>query len=180
MIASLQELRLSAGRDFQIVNVSIDPSERPELAAAKKIEYLKQYSRTGAEEGWHFLVGDKNSIAQLANETGFRFAYDSLSREFAHPTGFIVLTADGKISRYLLGVRFDARELQGAIAAAANRQEGSRIKQLVLICFHYNPITGKYGAFIMNVLRLSSVLTVIALVAVIVRLARQRPRTVTP
>ena len=178
MIASLQELRLSAGRDFQIVSVSIDPSEAPEAAAAKKIQYLKQYGRAGAEDGWHFLVGDKNTIAQLANETGFRFAYDSLSGEFAHPAGLILLTPDGKISRYLLGVRFDARELQDAITAAANRQEGSLVKQLVLVCFHYNPITGKYGALIMNVLRLSSVFTLILLLVLIVRLARPSRRTI--
>ena len=90
-----------------------------------------------------------------------------------------MLTADGKISRYLLGVRFDARELQGAIAAAANRQEGSLVKQLVLVCFHYNPITGKYGALIINVLRLSSLLTLILLLVLIVRLARQPRPTVT-
>jgi len=179
MIASLQELRLSAGRDFRIVSVSIDPSEAPETAAAKKIQYLKQYGRAGAEDGWHFLVGDKNTIAQLASETGFRFAYDSVSREFAHPTGFIVVTPDGKISRYLLGLRFDARELQAEITAAANRQEGSLVKQLTLVCFHYNPITGKYGALIINVLRLSSILTLILLLALIVRLARRPRATVT-
>ena len=179
MIASLQELRLSAGHDFQIISVSVDPSEAPALAAAKKIQYLKQYGRAGAEGGWHFLVGDKNTIAQLANETGFRFAYDQASREFAHPTGFIVLTPDGKISRYFLGVRFDARELQAAIAAAAKHQEGSLVKQLVLVCFHYNPITGKYGTLIMNVLRFSSVLTLILLLALILRLTRDPRRTIT-
>ena len=179
MIASLQELRLSAGRGFQIVSVSIDSSETPELAAAKKIQYLKQYGRAGAEEGWHFLVGDKNTIVQLANEIGFRFAYDPRSGEFAHPSGFIVLTPEGKISRYLLGVRFDARELQAAITAAADRQEGSLVKQLVLVCFHYSPITGKYGALIMNVLRLSSVLTLILLLVLIVRLARNSRWTLT-
>jgi len=179
MIASLQELQLSAGHDFQIVSVSVDPSEAPELAAAKKVQYLRQYGRTGAEEGWHFLVGDKNTIAQLANEIGFRFAYDPPSGEFAHPSGFLVLTPDGKISRYLLGMRFDARELQAAIAAAANHQEGSLVKQLALVCFHYNPVTGKYGRLIVNGLRFSSVLTLILLLALIYRLARDRHRTIT-
>ena len=90
-----------------------------------------------------------------------------------------MLTPEGKISRYLLGVRFDARELQAAITAAADRQEGSLVKQLVLVCFHYSPITGKYGALIMNVLRLSSVLTLILLLALIVRLARNSRWTLT-
>ena len=176
LIASLQELRLSVGRDFDIVNVSIDPNETSPLAAAKKIQYLKRYGRSGAEEGWHFLVGDRNSIAQLANEAGFRFAYDPESREYAHPSGVIVLTPDGKISRYLFGVNFDARELLTALTAAANRQQGSAVQQLVLLCFHYNPITGKYGALIITILRVSGLATVFGIAALILYLARrERP-----
>ena len=181
LIASLQELRLSVGRDFDIVNVSIDPNETSPLAAAKKIQYLKRYGRSGAEEGWHFLVGDRNSIAQLANEAGFRFAYDPESREYAHPSGVIVLTPEGKISRYLFGVNFDARELLTALTAAANRQQGSAVQQLVLLCFHYNPITGKYGALIITILRVSGLATLFGIAALILYLVRrERPAVEQP
>ncbi len=177
MIESLQELRLNVGKDFNIVSVSIDPNETPQLAAAKKVQYLKRYGRPAADDGWHFLVGDRNSIVQLTNEAGFRFAYAPESGEYAHPSGFIVLTPEGKISRYLFGVNFDARELLTAITAAANRQQGSAVQRLALLCFHYNPITGKYGALIMTSLRVSSVATVCGIIALILYLGGRNRRT---
>ena len=111
MIGALQELRFDVGRDFNVVNVSIDPDERPKLAADKKKEYLTRYGRAGAARGWHFLTGDQQSITQLANDAGFRYKYDPELRQFAHPSGFIVLTPDGRISRYFFGVNFAPAEL---------------------------------------------------------------------
>ncbi len=167
LIQSLQELRFDVGKEFNIINVSIDPKEMPAAAAAKKKEYLTRYGRRGAAQGWHFLTGDPGAIAQLANESGFRFVYDPASNEYAHPSGFIVLTPDGKISRYFFGVNFDPREVRTAILAAAKKQEGSVITQLVLLCFHYSPITGKYGGLIMNVMRGAAIATVLCLFAFI-------------
>src|SRR5437588_8612183 len=125
LIQALQELRLSVGKDFDIVDVSIDPRETTSLAATKKSEYVKLYGRHGAERGWHFLTGDELAIAEITREAGFHFAYDPKSNEYAHPSGVIVLTPKGKISRYFLGVNFDARELQQAILAARNEENGS-------------------------------------------------------
>ncbi len=175
LIEALQELRFNAGRDYNVINVSIDPHETPAVAAVKKKEYLKRYGRPGAESGWHFLTGNEQSIAQLANEAGFRFKLDPVSNEFAHPSGFIVLTPEGKISRYFFGVNFDPKELRSALIAASNGQSGSVIHELILLCSHYNPITGKYGALVLNVLRVLSVLTVLAMAWWIVSLCRREP-----
>jgi protein SCO1/2 len=173
LIESLQELRLDVGRDFNVINVSIDPNETPEVAAAKKREYLKRYGRAGAGAGWHFLTGDKQAIAQLANEAGFRFAYDPVSHEYAHPSGFLVLTPEGKISRYFFGVSYEPKELHSALGAAARGENGSVISRLILLCYHYNPITGKYGVLVLTVLRGLSIATVLALAGAIAWLCRR-------
>ncbi len=176
LIKALQELRPNVGRDFKVVDVSIDPRETPTLAATRKAEYLKQYSRAGASDGWHFLVGDKTAIDEVANECGFRYAYDAESGEFAHPSGLVILTPDGTISRYLLGVNFDATELLGALDVARRGEKGSITHQLALLCFHYNPITGKYSLAILKTLRLASAIMLVAGVVVIVRLSKRRTR----
>jgi protein SCO1/2 len=175
LIESLQELRFDVGRDFNVVNLSIDPNETPSVAAAKKKEYLKRYGRAGAKDGWHFLTGNKQAIAQLANEAGFRFQLDPAANEYAHPSGFIVLTPSGKISRYFFGVNFDPKELRSGIIAASNGQSGSIIKDLILLCSHYNPITGKYGALVLNILRGCSLATVLLLGWWIVSMCRRDP-----
>lgn len=172
MVQSLQEMKWSAGREFQIVNVSIDPRETPALAAAKKRSYLKRYGRTGAEAGWHFLTGDESAIRQLANEVGFHYAYDAASKQFAHPSGLVILTPQGKVSGYLFGVTYDARELFASVQTAAKEQAGSPIQRLVLLCFHYNPLTGKYSGVIIVTLRIISVAILAGLVWLIVALAR--------
>ena len=176
LIEALQELRFNIGRDFNVINLSIDPNETPEVAAAKKKEYLTRYGRLGAEQGWHFLTGDQPAIAQLTNEAGFRYKEDPEQRQYAHPSGFLVLTPGGKISRYFFGVNFEPAKLRSAIIAASKGEEGSVIMELILLCCRYNPITGKYGALILNVLRGASIATVILLAWWIGVLCRRGPR----
>jgi len=173
LIQALQELRPTAGKDFDIVDLSIDPRETPALAVKKKAEYNKLYGRRDAENGWHFLTGDEGTITEITREAGFHFAYDPRSNEYAHPSGVIALTPQGKISRYFLGVNFDAREIAQAITAARNEENGSIVQRLALICYHYNPITGKYGALIMSILRLGGIATVLAIGLSIFLLARK-------
>ena len=156
LIHALQELPLNVGRDFQVINVTIDPAETPTVAAQKKSEYLHQYGRRGAPEGWHFLVGDQGSIAQLDDQAGFHYAYDPQTHQYAHPSGVIVLTPKGKISRYVFGVRLDAKELHDAIVAAKEEKSSSVISQVFLLCYHYNPITGRYGGLVLATLRVAS------------------------
>ena len=168
LIQALHELPLSVGEAFDIVDLSIDPREAPALAASKKIEYVKAYGRPGADADWHFLVGSEMTIAEIARETGFHFAYDPKSNEYAHPSGVIVLTSSGKISRYFLGVNVDPAELHAAIIAASKDKTGSVIQRFALLCYHYNPITGKYGAMVISILRVSGAATVIGTITFIV------------
>jgi protein SCO1/2 len=175
LIEAMQELKFNVGRDFNVIEVSIDPTETPELAASKKKEYLTRYGRPGADGGWHLLTGDQAAIAQLCNEAGFRFKYDPETHEYAHPSGFLVLTPEGRISRYFFGVNFDPEELRTAIIAASHGQRGSIIHQLVLLCCRYNPITGKYGNLILTVLRICGVGTVVLLGWWIAWMCRRRP-----
>jgi len=174
MVESLQQLRLDAGDEFAVVCISIDPNETPELAAAKKRTYLKRYARKGAEEGWHFLTGDDAPIKQLADETGFRYAYDPSIKEYAHPSGLIILTPDGVVAHYAFGVTFSAKDLAADLKDAGARKVGSPIEQFILLCFHYSPLTGKYAPLIMTVVRVSGAVTLLALVGIVVIVSKRR------
>ena len=157
LINALENLRVTVGEDFDVVDLSIDPGETPTAAAERKALYLRRYGRSGAANGWHCLVGDERAIAQLSNEIGYRYAYDSQTKQYAHPSGIVVLTPDGKISRYIFGVTFNSTELRDALAAAREGKSGSVFSQIFLLCYHYNPITGRYGHLIVSILRFASV-----------------------
>jgi protein SCO1/2 len=180
LVESLQDIRLNPGKDFEVINVSINPQETPTLAAAKKKTYLKLYRRVGAEQGWHFLTGDEPAIRQLADQVGFRYAYDARAKQYAHPSGLVILTPQGKVSRYFSGVSYSNKEMSGALIEASANKIGSPIQQFFLLCFHYNPITGKYGALIMTTVRVAGGLTVVLLGASIVRLSRREPTRQNP
>jgi protein SCO1/2 len=161
MVESMNDMKWSIGEQFSVIHFSINPKETPELAAAKKRTYLKRYGRPGAGDGWHFLTGEQPAIRQLADEVGFHYAYDASVQQYAHPSGLVVLTPDGKISQYFFGVKFTANELYAALQDAANRKSGSPIEKLVLLCFRYSPIHGKYGALIMNIVRVLGAATLV-------------------
>lgn len=164
LINTLENLRASVGTDFDVVDLSIDPDETATAAAEKKVVYLRRYGRPGAAQGWHCLVGDQKAIAQIANEIGYRYAYDPQTRQYAHPSGVVILTPEGRISRYIFGVTFNATELNDALIAAKDGKSTSVLSQIFLLCYHYNPITGKYGRLILSILRATS-LGFLALVA---------------
>ncbi len=177
LIESLLDLKLDVGRDFTVVHFSIDPHETPAEANAKKNTYIKRYGRPGASDGWHFLTGDAASIRQLSDAIGFHYVYDPATKQYAHSSGIVIATPEGKISRYFFGVNFPPNDLRLALTQASARHIGSPIDQLVLLCFHYNPITGKYGIAILNVLRLCGAATFFALVAFITfAIRRERAR----
>jgi protein SCO1 len=163
MVEGLQDLKAGIGDEFEVVHVSIDPHETPALAAAKKKTYLRRYGRAGAATGWHFLTGDKASIQQLANEVGFHYAYDEKSRQYAHPSGLIILTPEGKISHYLFGVNYSGEEINSAIKVASAGRVGSPVEQVLLLCFHYSPMTGKYATAVMIAVRIGAAATVLLL-----------------
>ena len=179
MIESLQDLKADMGKEFSVVSVSIDPTELPELAAAKKRMYLKRYGRDGAGNGWHFLTGAQTDIRQLAKEVGFHYAYDPASKQFAHPSGLIVLTPEGKVSKYLFGVSYPPADLNQALRDAGQHQVGSPIHQLVLLCFHYSPLRGKYGPLILTIIRVAGVATLLAVVFLAFRWGKSKNSRIT-
>jgi protein SCO1/2 len=153
----------SAGRDFQVVVVSFDAREKSPLAAAKKRSYVEDYGRPGAEAGWHFLTGDQPSIDRLKESVGFRTVYDPKDDQFAHDSAVIVLTPAGKVSRYLFGLGFNPRDLRLALVDSSEGKVGSVIDHVLLMCFHYDPATGKYSAAVLTMVRAGGVLTMLAL-----------------
>ncbi|MEZ4869161.1 MAG: SCO family protein [Caldilineaceae bacterium] len=160
---ALHNLTFDAGKDFEVLIVSIDPAETPTLAATVKQQVMSDYGRPGTENGWHFLTGDHAAIDRLAAAIGFRYAYDAEQKQFAHASGLVVLTPTGLISRYLYGIEFQPRDLRLALIEAADSKIGSPVDQLLLFCYHYDPSTGKYSLLIMNVMRLAGLTTVAAL-----------------
>lgn len=162
MTSSLNVLSLDAGKDFEIVAVSFDPREKPAQAAAKKTIALERYNHP-ASGGWHFLTGDQPSIDSLTRAAGFRYVWDEQTKQFAHPTGIIVLTPDGRLARYLFGLEYGPRDLRLALVEASEGRIGTTVDSLLLYCFHYDPMTGRYGFAIMRALRIAGIATVLAL-----------------
>lgn len=161
LASSLDVLTFDAGREFEIVSVSINPREKPELAAAKKKEYLERYKRPTAAEGWHFLTGDEASIRTLADAVGFHFRWDTESATYAHAAGIMVLTPQGKLARYFYGIEYAPRDLRLALIEASQNRIGSLADQVMLFCYQYDPKTGKYGAAAIGLVRAGGVLTVV-------------------
>jgi protein SCO1/2 len=171
--SALGVLSLNPGSDFEIVTVSFNPRDTPAAAAAKKAGYLDRYNRPGAAEGWHFLTGDQPAIDRLTKAAGFRYAWDAATRQFAHPSGVIVLTADGRLARYLFGVEYGPRDLRFALVEASAGRVGSPVDTLLLYCYHYDPMTGRYGLAIMRAMRLAGAATVLAIGSFIVMMLRR-------
>ena len=163
LVSALRVLKFDAGREFDIVTVSFNPSETPALAAEKKQNYLARYKRPGAAAGWHFLTGEPAAIAELTRVVGFRYAYDPATRQFAHASAIIVLTPDGRIARYFYGIEYAPKDLRLGLVEASQGKIGNLADQVLLYCFHYDPATGKYGAIAMNIMRIGAVLTVLLL-----------------
>ena len=183
LASTLDVLSLQPGRDFEVVTISFDPREKPRLAAAKKATYLERYHRRGAAAGWHFLTGDPASIGRATHAAGFRFVWDDSLKQFAHPTGIIVLTPDGRIARYLFGIEYGPRDLRFAIVDASAGKVGSKIDAFLLYCYHYDPMTGRYGLVVMRAIRLAGAATVLALglfVGVMLRREHRARRTSHP
>ncbi len=173
LLSGLRPISPNAGRDFVVVTFSIDPDEYPELAAAKKVNYVDGYGREGGENGWHFLTGDRASINALTQALGYRYIYDPETDEYVHASGIAILTPNGKIARYLFGVEFAPRDLQLGLLEAAQDQISSPIDAILLYCFQYNPLTGKYTLAIYRLVRVAGVITVICILAFIFIMVRR-------
>ena len=174
-VGAFQGLSFTAGKEFEVVTVSFDPREGPELAAKKKETYLRRYKREGAEEGWHFLTGDKASIDALSEAVGFRYVWDEQSQQFAHASAVMVATPQGRLSHYFYGIDYAPKDLRLAFVEASEGRIGSPVDSLLLFCYHYDPVAGRFAP-VMGVLRAAGVLTVFGLAALLLYLARKTRR----
>jgi protein SCO1/2 len=175
---AIRPLSWDAGKEFNVVTVSFDPRDTPNSAAAKKKLYVERYGRKGAAEGWAFLTGQAPAIKALADSVGFHYSYDQAMSQYAHATGIVILTPEGKVSRYFYGVEFSARDMRLALIEASNGSIGTPVERLLLYCYHYDPLTGRYALLIMRVLRLSALATVVLLAGAVLAMRRlEKERT---
>jgi protein SCO1 len=173
-------LSLEPGRDFDVVVVSFDPRDTPETATAKKAQYLERYTAAGAATATHFLTATEPAIDRLTKSAGFHFVWDKQTQQFAHPTGVIVMTPDGRMARYLFGIEYGPRDLRLAVVEASEGKVGNAVDTLLLYCYHYDPMTGRYGVAIMRTLRVAGASTVLALGAFVFVMFRREKRQRVP
>jgi protein SCO1/2 len=155
--------RFDVGRDFNVITVSFDPRDTPAAAAQSKKTYLERYRRPGAAQGWHFLTGKKEQIDALANAVGFHFAWDPQINQFAHASGIMLLTPDGRLAQYYYGIEYAPRDLQFGLIQSSQGKIGTIVDKVILYCYEYDPSRGKYGAVVFRILRLSALATVLVL-----------------
>jgi protein SCO1/2 len=177
MMGSFRQVSFNIGEQFDVVTVSFDPSETPDLAAAKKSTYAKAYNRPGAEANWHFLTGDEANIKRLTEAVGFRYVWDQQTKQFAHASAIMVLTPEGKLARYFYGIDYPPRDLRLGLVEASQNKIGTPVDALMLYCYHYDPATGKYGAIVMNIVRLAGGLTIFLIVGMILILRKRGSRS---
>lgn len=163
MVDALKEVSLKMGKDFEYIVVSFDEKETPELASQKKQSYLRSFGDSGAADGWHFLTGSAASIAALTKQVGFQFKWDEPSKEFAHASAAIMLSPEGKISRYLHGIHFEPKSVRLGLLEAAEGTVGTIVDRFLLYCFHYDPKQNKYAVAAMSVMRIAGAATVLVL-----------------
>ena len=176
MVMGFRQIPFEIGKDYAVVTVSINPGETPDLARGKKESYLRTFPQSGAAAGWHFLVGDTSQVKALAASVGYRYEYDPETGQYAHPSGIIIVTPHGRVARYLYGVEYPNKDLKFALTEASENRIGSPVDKILLLCYHYDPATGKYGLAVMNILRAGGIATLVVLGGIIVSLVRREKR----
>ncbi len=180
MVSAFLPLSFSAGREFEVVTVSFDARETPQMALAKKETYLKRYGRPSAYDGWHFLTGDQLSIDALTQTVGFHYAFDPKLNQFAHASGIMVVTPEGKIAQYYYGIEYSSRDLRLGLVEASKNKIGTVVDQVLLYCYHYDPAQGRYGAIAMRMMRLGGIATVLLLGGFMIVMFRREARAGIP
>lgn len=159
---SLRELTWTPGKEFEVVTISFDPRETHELAAAKKQAYLASFDRPAP--GWHFLTDGGDNAKKLAEQVGYKYHWDKLRNQYAHTAALVLLTPDGKVARYLYGIKYKAFDLRmGLTEAAQGRMSGTKMEQMLLYCFQYDPNARSYVMTARNIMRAGGALTVLIL-----------------
>ena len=164
LVSAARVLDPSIGKDYAVISVSIDPGEGSDLAAAKKQEYLNRYGREGAADGWHFLTGEEESIRALAATVGFKYRYVTERDEYAHAAGIMIITPEGRVSRYYYGIEYSPRDLRLGLVESSRGRIGTLADQVLLFCYKYDPATGKYGAATVALVRAGGVVTIAGLI----------------
>ncbi len=159
--SSLKAVSFDPGKDFEVVAVSFDPRDTPELALRKKNTYLQRYRRPNTVNGWHFLTGDEANIKALTDAVGYRYKFDRSTGQFAHASAIMILTPQGRLSRYFYGVEYAPRDVRLGLVEASENKIGNPVDQVLLFCYHYDPGTGTYGAIAMNIVRLGGAVFVL-------------------
>jgi len=175
VLGTLRQVSFNAGDQFEVIAISFDSRETPELAATKKQTYVKAYNRPGADAGWHFLTGDDANIKRVTDAAGFHYKWDEKTNQFAHASGIMLLTPDGKLARYFYGIDYPARDVRLGLVEASQNKIGSPVDTLMLYCYHYDPATGKYGAVVMNIMKVAGVITVGLIVGMLLVLRKRWP-----
>ena len=175
LVTALGVMNFEPGREFDVVAVSFNPREGPGLASQKKAAYMERYGRPHTAGGWHFLTGTEDSIRRLTEAVGFKYDYDERTRQYAHGAGIELLTPKGHISKYFFGIEYSARDIRFALIEASEERIGSLFDKVVMLCYHYDPATGTYGAAVLRLVRLGGIATVLALLTFLaVNLRRER------
>ncbi|MGZ4788951.1 MAG: SCO family protein [Terriglobales bacterium] len=169
-------LKFDIGKEFEVVTVSFDPTETPDLARAKKHNFVARYGRPGGDQGWHFLTGDKASIDALTKAVGFNYAWDRDTKQFAHAAAIMVVTPDGRLAQYFYGVEYSPKDLRFGLVQASQNKIGNVVDQVLLYCYHYDPRTGKYGPVISRALSIGGGLTVLILGGFLIIMFRLEPK----
>ncbi len=177
MESSLRAISLNPGRDFEVVAVSFDPRDTPEIAAAKRASYLQRYRRPDTANGWHFLTGDEANIKALTAAVGFRYKLDPVTGQYAHASAIMILTPGGKLSRYFYGVEYAPRDVRLGLVEASQNKIGSPVDQMLLFCYHYDPSTGKYGALVMKMVRVAGAGFVLVFGGILLFVLRREKRS---
>ena len=177
LVESLNDLTLTMGKEFEVINVSFDPAETPRLAKLKKQSFLDAYNRPAGGEAWHFLTGSPPEIERLTKAVGFRYKWVASSQQFSHPAVLILLTPDGKVSRYLYGVKYEPRTLRLSLVEASEGKIGTTVDRFLLTCFHYDSYAGRYTPVAMNIMRTGGVITVLA-IPIVIALMVKRTNTI--
>ena len=167
LTGSLKGISFDAGKDFDVIAISFDAREndKPDLAKNKKASYVARYGHEGTADGWHFLTGTQENIDKVTKAVGYNYKFDEATNQFAHAGGIMILTPEGKLSRYFYGIDYAPKDLKFGIMDSAQSKIGNPAEQLYLYCFHYDPATGKYGLAILRVIRLAGVVTILGLLA---------------
>jgi protein SCO1 len=180
LVGTLKMISFTPGTDYDVVFVSFDPSDTPDQALKKKHEAMSRFARPGTEPGWHFLTGAKEAIDAVTKAADFRFSYDPKSRLFGHASGILLLTSDGRISRYFFGVDYPPSHVRLGLVDASSGKIGTPVDHILLFCYQYDPTKARYSATILSVIRMGGVVMLFCMVIGFVIFRRREHRPYAP